>query len=93
MSVVATADGRAGSRLGQTIEVNHRALTLTALTLASFLLVFNDSAVSIALPALQRDLAVELASLQWIFNAHTLPLAAVLLPTGRLSTGTGRGDP
>lgn len=83
----------AESDQGPALVGRRRALTVAALTLASFLLVFNDSAVSIALPAVLGDLAVELGSLQWILNAYTLALAAVLLPSGRLVDRYGARRP
>lgn len=57
---------------------------LGALSLASFLVVFDDSAVSVALPSLQRDLDLDMSQLEWTLNAYTLGLATVLLLAGKL---------
>ena len=57
---------------------------LGALSLASFLVVFDDSAVAVALPSLQRDLRLDMSELEWTLNAYTLGLATVLLLAGKL---------
>ncbi len=61
-----------------------RAAMLAALSLASFLVVFDDSAVAVALPSLQRDLRLDLSELEWTLNAYTLGLATVLLLAGKM---------
>lgn len=61
-----------------------RATMLAALSLASFLVVFDDSAVAVALPSLQRDLRLDLKELEWTLNAYTLGLATMLLLAGKL---------
>lgn len=61
-----------------------RSTMLAALSLASLLVVFDDSAVSVALPSLQRDLRLDMDELQWTLNAYTLGLATVLLLAGKL---------
>lgn len=67
-----------------------RWLALAAITVVSFLLLLEDTAVSVALPSIQRDLGSSLASLEWIVNAYTLALAVLLLPAGRLADSYGR---
>ena len=57
---------------------------LAALSLASFLVVFDDSAVAVALPSLQRDLRLDISQLEWLLNAYTLGLATVLLLAGKI---------
>lgn len=64
--------------------------TLAVLSLASFLLVLDDTAVSVALPTIQRQLNLGLTGLEWVVNAYTLVLAAVMLPAGRLADAHGR---
>lgn len=66
-----------GSRLGQLTM-------LAALSFASFLVVFDDSAVAVALPSLQRDLRLDMSELEWTLNAYTLGLATVLLLAGKI---------
>ena len=63
---------------------------LGALTLASFLVLLEDTAVSVALPAIRRDLGFGLSGLEWVVNAYTLSLAVFILPAGKLADLTGR---
>ena len=63
--------------------------TLGALSLASFLLTLDDTALSVALPALGRDLGLGLSGLEWVVNAYTLALAAMLLAGGWLADAYG----
>ena len=67
-----------------------RWLALFALTVVSFLLLLEDTAVSVALPDIQEDLDVGLAGLEWIVNAFTLALAVLVLPAGKLADAYGR---
>lgn len=61
-----------------------QAVMLAALSLASFLVVFDDSAVAVALPSMQRDLGLSMGALEWTLNAYTLGLATLLLFAGKL---------
>ena len=45
-----------------------RSLLLGTLSLATFLVVFDDSAVAVALPSLQRDLRLDIGQLEWTLN-------------------------
>ena len=63
---------------------------LAALTLASFLVLFEDTAVSVALPSIRRELGFGLSGLEWVVNAYTLTLAVFLLPAGKLADAYGR---
>lgn len=64
--------------------------SLTALTLVTFLLLLDDTAVAVAMPAVQRDLGLDLGGQTWVINAYTLTLAALTLPAGRLADRNGR---
>lgn len=63
---------------------------LAALTIVSFLLLLEDTAVSVALPAIRRDLGLGLGGLEWVVNVYTLALAVLLLPAGKLADIHGR---
>ena len=63
---------------------------LGALTLVTFLVLVEDTAVSVALPSIRRDLGLDLAGLEWVVNAYTVALAVLLLPAGRLADAHGR---
>lgn len=50
----------------------------------------NGTDVSVALPALGRDLAAGVAALQWVVNGYMLSLAALILVGGSLGDRFGR---
>lgn len=62
---------------------------LGALALVSFLLTLDDTALSVALPAVGRDLGLGLSGLEWVVNAYTVAFAALLLTGGWLSDALG----
>lgn len=62
---------------------------LGALSLASFVLTLDDTALSVALPPIARDLGLGLSGLEWVVNAYTLALAALLLAGGWLADAFG----
>lgn len=67
-----------------------RWLALAAITVVSFLLLLEDTAVSVALPDIRRELGVGLTGLEWVVNAYTLALAVLVLPAGKLADAYGR---
>ncbi len=71
------------------IATEQRWLSLGALALFSFLLTLDDTALSVALPSIGRDLGLGLSGLEWVVNAYTLALAALLLAGGRLADALG----
>ena len=62
---------------------------LTGLTLVTFLLLVDDTAVSVALPSMQEQLGIGFSALQWVVNAYTLAIAAFTLLAGRLADRNG----
>jgi EmrB/QacA subfamily drug resistance transporter len=71
-------------------RIQSRALSLTALLVASFLINVETTAVNVALPALVRELGSTTTQLQWIVDAYSLAFAALLLTAGSLSDRLGR---
>lgn len=63
---------------------------LAALTLVTFLLLLDDTAVAVALPVMQPELGLSLGGQEWAINAYTLALAALTLPAGRLADRDGQ---
>jgi EmrB/QacA subfamily drug resistance transporter len=59
-------------------------------TLVSFLLLLDDTAVALTLPAIREQLGFGLAGLGWVINAYTLPLAAFMLLGGQMADRYGR---
>ena len=63
--------------------------TLAALGLTAFVLTVEDTAIAVALPAVARDLGLGLTGLEWVVNAYTVTIAALLLTGGRLADVLG----
>jgi EmrB/QacA subfamily drug resistance transporter len=63
---------------------------LVATALGSGMIFLDGTAVSVALPRIQSDLAASLSGLQWIINAYTLFLAALLMLGGGIGDTYGR---
>ena len=64
---------------------------MLAICCTSLLLVSLDSTiVNIALPAIRTDLHASLSGLQWVVDAYTLVLAALLMFSGSLGDRLGR---
>lgn len=64
--------------------------TLVTVALGVIMVGLDGTVVSIANPAIQRDLHASLPDLQWITNAYLLSLAVILVPGGKLGDRYGR---
>ena len=64
--------------------------TLIAVSIAIFMLLLDITVVNVALPSIQHDLHASFADLQWVVNAYSLTLAALLLTSGALADLFGR---
>lgn len=67
-----------------------RIATVAAVYLGTFVSLLDVSIVNVALPAMQRDLAADLAGLQWVVDAYTLCLSAFMLSAGAVGDRYGR---
>ncbi|CAM3772812.1 MFS transporter [Nocardiopsis rhodophaea] len=65
-------------------------LTLIAVAFGLFMVGLDGSVVSIANPAIGRDLHASTADLQWVTNSYLLALAAALILGGKLGDRFGR---
>src|SRR5918911_335239 len=65
-------------------------LVLVLVCLAQFMVVLDATIVNVALPSIQRDLALSEANLQWIVNAYALLFGGFLLLGGRAGDLIGR---
>jgi EmrB/QacA subfamily drug resistance transporter len=70
--------------------VTTQSWVLVATILASTIAYVDESVVNIALPAIERELATSAAVVQWLVNAYTLCLAALLLIGGAAADRYGR---
>lgn len=68
----------------------HQRLVLAIAVLASFVAFLDGSVVTVALPAIMRELGGGLSTQQWVVDAYTLTLGALILVAGSLSDVFGR---
>ena len=64
--------------------------TLLAVSVATFMLLLDITVVNTALPSIQKDLSASFTDLQWVIDAYTLALAAVVLTAGSIADQVGR---
>jgi EmrB/QacA subfamily drug resistance transporter len=64
--------------------------TLAAVTVAMFMIMLDNTIVTVALPAIQRSLGATLSQLEWIVTAYALVFAVFLLTGGKLADFLGR---
>ena len=64
--------------------------TLVAVCVGTFMLLLDVTIVNVALPAIQVSLKSSFSDLQWVVDAYSLALAALLLTTGSLADLFGR---
>ncbi len=64
--------------------------TLLAVSVATFMLLLDITVVNTALPSIQKDLSASFTDLQWVVDAYTLALAAVVLTAGSIADRVGR---
>lgn len=70
--------------------VVRRGLIVAVLATMQFVFVLDATIVNIALPTIQRDLAIPSASLAWVVNAYVVMAGGLLLLGGRLADRLGR---
>src|SRR6516165_7083402 len=73
-----------------TTHRTNKVITLLVTCFGLFIVLLDASIVNVALPTIQADLHANLSDLQWIVDAYTLPLAALLLTAGTLGDLFGR---
>src|SRR4051794_33367301 len=64
--------------------------TLTAVSIATFMLLLDITVVNTALPSIRDDLGASFSDLQWVVDAYVLSLAAVVLTAGSVADRIGR---
>jgi EmrB/QacA subfamily drug resistance transporter len=65
-----------------------RALAVTQL--AAFMVLLDVSIVNVALPSMERGLAMPATKAQWVVSGYALTLGLTLVPAGRLGDALGR---
>lgn len=67
-----------------------RLATVVLLVSAQFVVMLDTSIVNVALPSVQRDLALDPAGVAWTVNAYVLAFGGLLLLAGRAADVVGR---
>lgn len=65
-------------------------LTTLALGLSTFLILFDVTAVVVAMPAVAKDVGLEVSGLAWVIDAYSLAFTGALLASGALADRLGR---
>src|SRR5215210_1775042 len=78
------------SRFDMTSQTKTKWWTLGVVSVATFMLLLDITVVNTALPAIEEDLGASFTDLQWVVDAYTLTLAAVVLTAGSLADRLGR---
>src|SRR5919201_4493539 len=71
-------------------EQNRKWWTLGALSFALFMIMLDNTIVNVALPAIQKDLGIDVSELEWTVTAYALTFAVLLLTGGKLGDLVGR---
>jgi EmrB/QacA subfamily drug resistance transporter len=71
-------------------EENRKWVTLAAVSFGLFMIMLDNTVVNVALPTMEKDLHVTLASLEWVVIAYALTFAALLITGGKLADFYGR---
>src|SRR5215216_3358130 len=83
-------DGRRAPAATDVRQGSGNRLTLMVLCLASLIAVVDITIVSIALPAIRRELGFSDSGVQWILNGYALAFGGLLLLFGRVGDLWGR---
>src|SRR5262245_46415916 len=78
------------TRSTTTCRESQKIWVLVVTILASTMAYVDESVVNIALPAIEADLGTSVVVIQWLVNAYTLSLAALLLIGGAAGDRFGR---
>jgi len=71
-------------------EENRKWWTLAAVSFALFMIMLDNTVVNVALPAIQRDLGIDVAQLEWVVTGYALSFAVLMLTGGKLADMLGR---
>ncbi|WP_246212218.1 MFS transporter [Streptomyces abyssomicinicus] len=67
-----------------------RSLSLLILCAGALMTILDGNIVTVAMPAIQRDLGFSAPGLAWVVNAYLIPFGGLLLLAGRLGDLLGR---
>lgn len=69
---------------------HHRAATLVVILAMTFMEILDGTIVNVALPSMQAELGVDMASIQWVTSIYSVVTCAALLVFGRLGDMYGK---
>ena len=72
------------------IDEHGKKVILLVASLASFLVPYTGSSITVALPAIAGQFSVDAVTLGWITSAYIISAAVFILPSGRLADIWGR---
>ncbi len=71
-------------------SARRRWIALLVLCSGLLMIILDGTVVTVALPAIQRDLGFSAAQLSWVVSAYLIPFGGLLLLAGRMGDLTGR---
>ena len=71
-------------------DANRKWWTLAAVAFSLFMIMLDNTVVTVALPAIQTDLGSGVTELEWILNAYVMTFSVFLLTGGKLADMLGR---
>jgi len=71
-------------------DQNRRWWGLGALSVSLFMIMLDNTVVSVALPSIQADLNTSLSQLEWVINAYSMVFAVLLISGGKFADYLGR---
>jgi EmrB/QacA subfamily drug resistance transporter len=76
--------------VGLLTDTNRKWWALGAVSFSLFMIMLDNTVVTVALRAIQKDLNTNLSQLEWIVNAYSLTFAVFLITAGKLADFLGR---
>ena len=71
-------------------ELNRKWWTLGAVAFGLFMIMLDNTIVTVALPTIKRSFGIQVSELEWIVTAYTLTFATFILVGGKLADMFGR---
>src|SRR5262249_57433554 len=71
-------------------DQNRKWWTLVAVSFGLFMIMLDNTVVTVALPSIRKDLGISLSELEWVVNAYALTFGVLLLTGGKLADMLGR---
>lgn len=85
MTDAATSSGTGDDAIGKDEIVG-----LVAMCIAIFVVANDFTAFSVAIPAIEKDFAIDLTTVQWVINGYTLVFGVLIVTGGRLADMFGQ---